>query len=53
MVEISLEDYKKAYRKERGRRGFITHFVVYIIVNTGLIAYILSTTLNTSGFSGP
>ena len=38
--EISLEDYKKAYRgvrKEKEKRGFIIHFVVYIIVNIGLI----------------
>lgn len=38
--EMSLEDYKKAYRevrKEKEKRGFIGHFVVYIVVNIGLI----------------
>ncbi|HID92675.1 MAG TPA: 2TM domain-containing protein [bacterium (Candidatus Stahlbacteria)] len=38
--EISVEEYKKAYRevrKEREKRGFIIHLAVYIIVNIGLI----------------
>ena len=39
--EITLEDYKRAYReieKEDVRRGFITHLVIYILVNVMLIA---------------
>jgi hypothetical protein len=38
--EITLEDYKRAYReleKEEARRGFIVHCVVYILVNAMLI----------------
>ena len=34
--EITLEDYKRAYRemeKEEARRGFIAHLVIYILVN--------------------
>jgi fatty acid desaturase len=39
--EITLEDYKRAYRemeKEEARRGFIAHLVIYILVNIMLIA---------------
>ena len=39
--EITLEDYKRAYReveKEDARRGFITHLVIYILLNVMLIA---------------
>jgi hypothetical protein len=39
--EITLEDYKRAYRemeKEEARRGFVTHLVIYILVNVMLIA---------------
>ena len=38
--EISLEEYKKAYREiraEKEKRGFLTHLVVYILVNLMLI----------------
>lgn len=38
--EITLEDYKRAYRemeKEEARNGFIVHLVVYILVNVMLI----------------
>lgn len=34
MQEITLEDYKKAYReikKEEAKRGFFVHLVVYIL----------------------
>lgn len=39
--EISLEDYKNAYREikaEAEKRGFLVHLVVYVLVNTMLIA---------------
>ena len=39
--EISLEEYKKAYREivvEEGKRGFSVHLVVYVLVNAMLIA---------------
>ncbi|MBT9160489.1 MAG: hypothetical protein DDT26_01776 [Dehalococcoidia bacterium] len=39
-TEISLEDYKRAYREmkiEEERRGFVFHLVAYILVNLGLI----------------
>jgi len=39
--EISLEEYKEAYReirKEEEKRGFLVHLVVYALVNTMLIA---------------
>ncbi len=38
--EISLEEYKKAYREvrvEEEKRGFLTHLVVYVLVNAMLI----------------
>ena len=38
--EISLEEYKKAYREVRRdeeKRGFLVHLVVYILVNAMLI----------------
>lgn len=38
--EITLEEYKKAYREiimEEEKKGFITHLVVYIFVNILLI----------------
>ncbi len=38
--EISLEEYKKAYReirKEEEKRDFLVHLVIYIIINTMLI----------------
>lgn len=38
--EISLEEYKRAYRevrRERERRGFIFHLAAYIVVNIALI----------------
>ena len=38
--EISLEDYKKAYREmkiEEERRGFIIHLIVYVLINIGLV----------------
>ena len=38
--EISLEERKKAYREmaaEKAKRGFLTHLVVYILVNLMLI----------------
>ncbi len=40
MQEITLEDYKKAYReikKEEAKRGFFVHLVVYIFVNILLV----------------
>ncbi len=40
MQEITLEEYKKAYReikKEEARMGFLVHLIVYIFVNTLLI----------------
>ncbi len=39
-MDISLEEYKEAYRelkKEEERRGFLTHFAIYVVVNTMLI----------------
>jgi hypothetical protein len=39
--EISLEDYKKAYREmmmEEKKRGFLIHLVVYVSVNAMLVA---------------
>ncbi|MFZ3059610.1 MAG: 2TM domain-containing protein [Candidatus Methanoperedens sp.] len=39
--EISLEEYKKAYREMRAedeKRGFLFHLVVYVLVNAMLIA---------------
>lgn len=39
--EISLEEYKKAYREtrvEEEKRGFSVHLVVYVLVNAMLIA---------------
>ncbi|MCD6504789.1 2TM domain-containing protein [Candidatus Bathyarchaeota archaeon] len=39
--EISLEEYKRAYRemrKEEEKSGFLVHLIVYILVNTMLIA---------------
>ncbi len=39
--EISLEEYKKAYReirKEEEKIGFLVHLVVYVLVNVMLIA---------------
>jgi hypothetical protein len=38
--EITLEEYKKAYREmelEDARRGFIAHLIAYILVNIMLI----------------
>lgn len=38
--EITLEEYKKAYRemmREKAKRSFLTHLVVYILVNAMLI----------------
>jgi len=38
--EITLEDYKRAYREmemEEARRSFIAHLIVYILVNVMLI----------------
>jgi hypothetical protein len=38
--EIFLDDYKKAYREirvEGEKRGFLTHLVVYVLVNVMLI----------------
>jgi hypothetical protein len=38
--EISLEEYKKAYREivtEEEKRGFIIHLAVYLVVNPVLI----------------
>jgi hypothetical protein len=39
--EISLEEYKKAYREivmEEAKRSFSVHLVVYVLVNAMLIA---------------
>ncbi len=39
--EISLEEYKKAYREmmaENEKRDFLIHLVVYVLVNAMLIA---------------
>lgn len=39
MEEITLEEYKRAYRdlrKEEEKRGFLIHLVVYILVNVML-----------------
>jgi len=39
--EISLEEYKKAYReirKEEEKRNFLVHLMVYVLVNAMLIA---------------
>ena len=39
--EISLEEYKRAYREivtEEEKRGFSVHLVVYVLVNAMLIA---------------
>jgi hypothetical protein len=39
--EISLEEYKKAYREivsEDEKKGFSVHLVVYVLVNAMLIA---------------
>jgi hypothetical protein len=40
MAEISLEEYKNAYREitlEEEKRGFYVHFTVFVLVNTLLI----------------
>jgi len=42
--EISLAEYKKAYREivaEDEKRGFLTHLVVYVLVNAMLTAHYL------------
>jgi hypothetical protein len=39
--EISLEEYKKAYREimaEEGKRDFLIHLVAYVLINAMLIA---------------
>ena len=39
--EISLEEYKRAYRemrKEEEKSGFLIHLIVYILVNIMLVA---------------
>jgi len=39
--EISLDEYKKAYReieKEKAERGFLIHLIVYIFINAMLTA---------------
>ena len=39
--EVSLEEYKKAYREvvsEEEKRDFLVHLVVYVLVNAMLIA---------------
>ncbi len=39
--EISLDEYKKAYREmevEEGKKGFSVHLVAYVLVNAMLIA---------------
>ena len=41
MPEVTLEEYKRAYRKlliERERTAFIVHAIVYAVVNSVLIA---------------
>lgn len=38
--EISLDEYKKAYREivsEESKRGFLVHLIVYVLVNIMLI----------------
>jgi len=36
--ESSLDEYKKAYRENKERRGFFIHLAAYIIVNIMLVA---------------
>lgn len=54
--EISLEEYKKAYReirKEEEKTAFLVHLVVYILVNIMLIAINLIYTPETIWFLYP
>ncbi len=40
MEEISLEEYKRAYRevkKEKEKRAFLVHLIIYILVNAMLV----------------
>lgn len=40
LEEISLEEYKKAYREivcEEEKRGFLVHLIIYVLVNAMLI----------------
>ncbi len=39
--EISVKEYQKAYRAmelKEAKNGFITHAVIYVLINIGLIA---------------
>jgi len=54
--EITLEDYKRAYReveKEEARRGFIIHLVVYILGNAMLTTINLIYTIKVLWFFYP
>ena len=40
LMDVSLEDYKSAYRsvrKAEEKRGFLLHLVAYVVVNVGLV----------------
>ena len=54
--EITLEDYKRAYREmemEEARRGFLAHLIAYILVNVMLIAINLIYTIEVLWFFYP
>jgi hypothetical protein len=54
--EITLEDYKRAYRemeKEEAKRGFIIHLIVYVLVNVLLITINLIYTVEVIWFFYP
>jgi hypothetical protein len=56
MSEISLEKYKRAYRKmkmEEGKKGFKIHATIYSVVNAGLITLNMLTVPQVPWFIGP
>jgi len=40
LSEITLKEYQEAFRelsKEKAKRGFVSHLIIYVVVNIGLI----------------